>query len=95
MEPTPPTGGPWGTLEFGVEGWGAVLGSFGVDKDSYMELWALAHFGPEGPMAANNVLAKLLKKRADKVELSNPSAFVHTCVVKARHAIQSAEESKF
>ena len=69
------------------ERWLVVLANFGVDEDSRQELFLLSQFGDDGKFAANYVINELMKKgHLDNV--NKPSAFLHACVLKARHDLE-------
>ena len=76
---------------FDVANWVKVLVDMGVDDTARMELFLLAQLSQGGKDAANHVISKLLKHRADGQVLHNPSAFVHSCVRNARHRSIGAE----
>ena len=66
----------------------------GVDRDAEMELMLLAQYNAEGKRAANSVVGKLLKHKTDGIAFkTNASAYVHGCVLKARHAIEGHDRT--
>ena len=49
----------------------------------------LSQHSEEGYRAANNIMAKLMKKKTDNEELRNPSGFIHTgCASGLEHGVQ-------
>ena len=84
-----PPAQPWETdRQFTVDMWRAVLLEHGVDNLAMQEIFLLAQMGDQGRRAANNVVAKLLKARADHRLIANPSAFMHSSCRAARHQLQ-------
>lgn len=68
----------------------------GVDRDAEMELMLLAQYNDEGKRAANSVVGKLLKHKTDGIQFkTNASAYVHGCVLKARHAIEGSYDRSY
>ena len=96
-EPTLPSGSkrpfrepePWETFNRDPSVWVEVLATAGVDTVARQELFLLAQHSDAGFTEANSIIGKLLKKQADREECRNVSAFVHTCVCKARGNIGS------
>jgi hypothetical protein len=80
---------PWETLKFDLTNWKHTLDTYGVDDSASKELWLLAQMSDEGARSANGVIANLLKKEQDAVTIVNPSAFVHSCCLAARHQLTS------
>ena len=67
----------------------------GVDRDAEMELMLLAQYNEEGKRAANSVVGKLLKHKTDGIAFkTNASAYVHGCVLKARHTVEESSYSR-
>ena len=87
-KPTQPDHPPWATADGGIEKWTDNLrDDFGCDEDSIKDLYLLAQHSEDGRRHANNIVAKMYKKRSDNSELSNPSGFLHSCVKTARHQL--------
>jgi hypothetical protein len=79
---------PWATAVPQIDVWTTVLHrDFGCDMLSIQELFCLAQHSTEGYQAANTVVSKILKKKADRCMLDNPSGFLHNNVLKARQRI--------
>ena len=83
---------PWETTALITKVWKDVLKEFNVDVNARKELWCLSQFGERGELHANAIVAKLLKKKSDKIHVRNPSAFIHSCVRGSRHFLQSSSE---
>ena len=77
----------WETFEPKVENWASTLEEFGVDIPARQSLFALAQHSREGYELANDLIAKLVKKVADRSWARNPSGFVHACCKNARHRL--------
>ena len=68
--------------------WAPVLADkFGCDEESIMELACLAQLSPAGYEGANTVVSKMLKKLSDGETFNNPSFFLHSACLAARHRI--------
>ena len=80
---------PWETFSRDASVWVDVLSDAGVDKVARQELFLLAQHSDAGFGEANSIIGKLLKKAADRDLPRNASAFVHSCVCKARGDIGS------
>ena len=78
----------WVTWDPNPRVWKQYLEEEGVDDISIKELFLLGQLSDLGRQEANRIISKLLKKKADNVELRNPSAFVHSAVRSARHSLQ-------
>ena len=74
---------------FDVVQWIDVLNKWGIDATSRMELILLGQLSAAGAEQANWIVSKLLKKAADGDVLQNPSAFLHSAVMKARYHLQN------
>jgi hypothetical protein len=64
--------------------WYKMLKDRGCDETCLMELFALAQCTDEARVQANAIIAKILKKEADKIPIHNISAFVHLCTTNTR-----------
>ena len=80
---------PWECVSWDIMLWRSVLMEYGVDRAARQELFLLAQMGMRGALHANAIIGKLMKKKADKDDLRNPSGFVHAAYLKARHYIQN------
>ena len=95
----PPVDGPtdelpeWFTFDRDVSVWWRTLRNEGVDEDACKSLILLAQHSDDGYRAANALLAKITKKRADGEILTNPSGFIHKCSLNARHSIEKDQWS--
>ena len=81
----------WFTFSRDINVWWATLRSEGIDEGACKSLLLLAQHSDAGFRAANSLIAKLYKKRADGEIMSNPSGFVHKCSLNARHRIDQEE----
>lgn len=81
---------PWMTFERDVTVWRQTLEEWGCDESAIKTVFLLAQHSSAGYEAANGVVAKLLKKKANAIEVRNPSAFIHSCAQKARHVLESS-----
>ena len=91
LEPVPPMHmESWEYVgPFDVVQWIDVLNKWGIDATSRMELILLGQLSAAGAEQANWIVSKLLKKAADGDVLQNPSAFLHSAVMKARYHLQN------
>ena len=71
--------------------WYSFLISKKCDTTSIQELFCLSQMNEDGYVAANSIIAKVLKKQSDGVEFGNLSAFVHKCTTNARDALSSSK----
>ena len=74
----------WATFERSVEHWYGFLVNQGCDEHSIMDVFCLAQHSERGHELANACVGKMLKKAQDKIQVTNPSAFLHSCVKHAR-----------
>jgi hypothetical protein len=77
----------WFTWENDLTVWKCILDDLGVDMYAQQSLMALSQQGYQGYWAANELIGKLLKKTNDRVRINNPSAFIFSSVINARHAL--------
>ena len=82
-------GDSWITFSSDPEVWSKFLDEAGVDVTAKQELFLLCQHSKEGYEHGNSIIAKILKKRADREAISNISGFVHRCVVNARSQMGS------
>ena len=73
--------------------WYSFLVSKKCDTTSIQELFCLSQMNEDGYVAANSIIAKVLKKQADGVEFANLSAFVHRCTTNARDALSATKSA--
>ena len=78
---------PHETTTFDVRNWKNVLNEFNVDETATNELFLLSQMSHDGARHANWIISKLLKKKADGQDIYNPSAFVHSAVLKSRYQV--------
>ena len=71
----------WVSFENDATRWNSLLLDLDCDTASRMSLFALAQ---NNKRAANGIIWKLVKKIADKQEINNASAFVHSSVKRTR-----------
>ena len=64
-----------------------VLDDAAIDDRARQSLFLLASYGNDGKLAANHVLAKLVKGLTDDKQMKNPSAWVHSTVMKSRYRL--------
>ena len=81
----------WASLDPDPRAWWELFDEYGMDTTSRQALFALAQ---SDAAAASHVIFKLVKKKADGVELGNPSAFLHTLCKKASHAESDAKRAR-
>ena len=79
----------WATFDRDVEKWWELLDYYDVDEPGRASLFALAQHSDKGYEAANDLIGKLVKKWADNVAVRNPSGFIHSSVLNARHKLDS------
>ena len=96
--PPPPEGNTdeppeWFTFDRDITVWWRTLRNEGVDDNACKGLILLAQHSDDGYRAANALIAKLAKKRADGEVLTNPSGFIHKCSLNARHSIEKDQWS--
>ena len=78
---------PWQSFSWDVESWVGLRGEIGADRTAQQELFLLAQAGEGGKTAANNIVAKILKKKADNEVVYSWSKFLHSCCLNARHKL--------
>ena len=78
---------PWQSFTFDVEHYVGLMDEIGADRTAQQELFLLAQNGEAGRAAANNIVAKILKKQADQEVVYSWSKFVHSCCLNARHKL--------
>ena len=78
---------PWQSFTFDVEHYVGLMEEIGADRTAQQELFLLAQNGEAGRAAANNIVAKILKKQADQEVVYSWSKFVHSCCLNARHKL--------
>ena len=78
---------PWQSFTFDVEHYVGLMEEIGADRTAQQELFLLAQNGEAGRAAANNTVAKILKKQADQEVVYSWSKFVHSCCLNARHKL--------
>lgn len=74
----------WVSFERSPKQWACFLQDANVDERAAQDIFLLAQMSDEGWMAANSIIAKLVKKRSDGEIFKNVSGFIHTCVKNAR-----------
>ena len=75
----------WATFERDPRVWWEILDWWHIDHDARAQLFSLAQHSDKGHEEANELIGKLLKKKADKTEFrSNASAFIYSSVLYAR-----------
>ena len=75
----------WATFERDPNVWWEILDWWHIDHDARAQLFSLAQHSDKGREEANELIGKLLKKKADKTEFkSNASAFIYSSVLYAR-----------
>ena len=75
----------WATFERHPNVWWEILDWWHIDQDARAQLFSLAQHSDKGREEANELIGKLLKKKADKTEFkSNASAFIYSSVLYAR-----------
>ena len=79
---------PWVSFTADATQWSQFLRSAGVDDGARATLFLLAQLHEQGWHAANAIIAKLSKKKADGEVLQNPSGFVHRCAQNARAKVE-------
>ena len=72
----------WVTFEPDARVWYGWLQSFGCDEPSCAELFLLSQ---TDFMKAANLISKLHKKVADECDVTNPSGYLHSMIVKEWH----------
>ena len=65
--------------------WSDVLHGIGVDTESMTELFAMAQRDDRGWQDANDLIGKLLKFQSTGKSVQNPSAWLHSAILKKRH----------
>ena len=73
--------------------WYSFLISKKCDTTSIQELFCLSQMNEDGYVAANSIIAKVLKKQSDGVDFANLSAFVHRCTTNARDSLSSTKHA--
>lgn len=79
----------WVSFERSPQQWAGFLQDAGVDERAAQDIFLLAQMSDEGWMAANSIIAKLVKKRSDGETFKNVSGFIHTCVKNAREEMMA------
>ena len=74
----------WASFQPEISNWWQLLDEYQIDEAARQALFCLAQLSDQGYYHANSVIAKLIKKKADGIEISNPSGFVVSCVRNAR-----------
>ena len=74
-----------------IKNWVDVLNEHMVVETAQQELFALAQWGTAGLIESIEIIEMLLKKKMDEDHTCSggASAFVHTCVLTARHKLAS------
>ena len=70
-----------------VEHWVGLLNQIGADENTQMELFCLSQAGEAGKLAANHIVAMILKKKANNEMVISWSRFLHRCSLNARHEL--------
>ena len=79
---------PWQSFTWSVEHWVGLLDEIEADRTAQQALFLLAQAGKAGATAANHIVAKILKKKADKEVVYSWSKFLHSCCLNARHLLE-------
>jgi hypothetical protein len=91
--PDPPTVPPQGPAELRFDGAAeATLNWWGVDELARTALLLLQGRSNRGRAAANDILHKLLRKRMNNEHVTNPSAFVVSCVENAYSRLRGHQD---
>ena len=78
----------WATIKPNVRAWWSILDYWHIDDNARESLFALSQHSDQGYQAANELIGKLLKKKADNQTFNtSASAFIHSCVLNARNRI--------
>jgi hypothetical protein len=79
----------WASFDLTPEQYHGILRECKVDERAGRSLFNLATFGTDGRLYSNQVVSVLLKKLTDGTmsSIRNPSAFVQTACLKARHEL--------
>ena len=56
-------------------------------------MFLLAQAGEAGATAANHIVAKILKKKADREVVYTWSKFLHSCCLHARHTTTTTQQT--
>ena len=80
----------WANLDipFDSRKWKEVLDYHGVDLEAQQVLFLLCQHSPEGARAANSLLARFVKAASNQREITNPSAFITSGAIRARHQVE-------
>ena len=78
----------WAAIKPNVRAWWSILDYWHIDDNARESLFALSQHSDQGYQAANELIGKLLKKKADNQTFNtSASAFIHSCVLNARNRI--------
>ena len=77
----------WFTWDRDIRVWRGILTELDIDDKAQQALMALAQQGRQGYWAANELIGKILKKVNDNVPTKNPSGFLFSSVLNARHSL--------
>ena len=75
-------------VPFDSRRWRTVLDEHGVDMPAQHTLFLLCQHSAEGARAANSLVGKIVKAVTNQREITNPSAFINSCAMRARHQIE-------
>ena len=80
----------WSTVEipFDSRKWREVLDYHGVDNEAQHALFLFCQHSPKGARAANSLLARFVKAVANQRDIKNPSAFINSGAMRARHLVE-------
>ena len=86
----------WATFERDPNVWWEILDWWLIDHDARAQLFSLAQHSDKGHEEANQLIGKLLQKKADKTEFkSNASAFIYSSVLYARaHIAKGGDDDR-
>ena len=96
LQPTQPAVPPpfrvekWSNLEspFDSRNWREILDHHGVDYEAQHALFLLCQHSPEGARAGNSLLARFVKAVSNQRAIANPSAFINSGAMRARHQVE-------
>ena len=77
----------WGTDTFCPRSYKIQLDILQVDDLAQQELFCLSQRCPAGRVAADDILARLLKMYTEGRDVANPSAWCHSADWNARHLL--------
>ena len=95
LQPRPPDGQPpfrdeeWSSeVPFDSRTWRAILDYHGVDYEAQQALFLLCQHSSEGARAGKSLLARFVKDDSKQQAIANPSAFIMSGAMRARHQVE-------